>query len=66
MPDYEAVSSSETTVSEPRSVMRTNTNGRTTAGHCQQLLTMVEHGKQVLMLTFAAPGVLSASQKDAW
>ncbi len=24
---------------------------------------MVEHGKQVLMLTFTAPGVLSPSQK---
>lgn len=33
VPDYEAVSSSETTVSG-RAAMRTNTNGRTTAGHC--------------------------------
>lgn len=29
----------------------------------QQLLTMVEHGKRVLMLTFTAPGTISETQK---
>ncbi|KLU25933.1 hypothetical protein EOS_12320 [Caballeronia mineralivorans PML1(12)] len=30
----------------------------------QQLLTMVEYGKRVLMLTFTAPGTISETQKS--
>jgi len=62
VPDYEAVGSSETTVSGRAAYAheyKWSNNGRP----LQQLLTMVEHGKQVLMLTFTAPGVLSTSQK---
>ncbi|CBJ40820.1 conserved hypothethical protein (plasmid) [Ralstonia solanacearum CMR15] len=62
VPGYEAVGGSETQVSG-RAAHVHEYKWTNNGSPLQQLLTMVEHGKQVLMLTFTAPGVLSPSQK---
>jgi hypothetical protein len=62
MPEYEAVAGNETEVSGRAAYaheFKWTNNGKP----IQQLLTMVEHGRQVLMLTFTVPGTLSPTQK---
>ncbi|MFP6562279.1 DUF1795 domain-containing protein [Paraburkholderia sp. B3] len=62
VPGYEFVAASESQVSGRKASVH-DFKWLNNGSPVQQLITMVEHGKQVLMLTFTVPGHLSDTQR---